>query len=254
MEEPSALSSPDRYLTSPCLHTFPLPEWYQGLTRADAKELARWTVTKVEHMKNFHFSAVLHESLRVTIRHHHCPVQQGSDDGTAPPDAIQIFVERMKEGDEVTIGWEWVQHPRLTGWWLKRLLLGYFSDPVRGGVALLNSSSAVSNWRAIGYSGSDKLRDLDFVAPGVPLVEFAKILNTTSRDGGAYDATDKNCFWFAEEVFRRLMERHWPYVKQPCLYEKHRGKFAGLSIRAVDLVAKWIANPLVKQQEKGGVT
>ncbi|KAL3473814.1 hypothetical protein BJX99DRAFT_260930 [Aspergillus californicus] len=252
MEKPNVLSSLDHYLTSPHLHTFALPEWYQGLTRADAKELARWTVTKVEHMKNFHFSAVLHESLCVTVQHHHHTVQQGSD-GTASLDAIPIFVERMKEADEVTIGWKWVQPPRLTGWWFKRLLLGYFSDPVRGGVALLNSSSAVSQWRAIGYSGSDRLRDLGFDTPGVPLVEFARILDATSRAGVAYDATDKNCFWFAEEVFRRLREGPWPCVEKPCLYAKHQGKFAGLSIRAVDLVTKWIANPLVNQQEKEGV-
>jgi len=206
--------------------TWPLSKWYDAVTHDD--ELCNdWVVTKLEHMKNFHFSAVLHEFLRVTVKHRN----------TLSQEPKCLIVERMDYGDTVTVGWKWAQYPKLTGWWIKRLLLGYFSGDLRGGISVLKSSSYTSGWQAVGYSGSDFLCHLDFKS-GVPLTEFAKVLVNLS--GTSYKAAAEFFFfWFASMVYEILKEE-WPCLEFKGDYYNHMGKFAGVHILPSKLVSTTI--------------
>ena len=77
--------------------TWPLSKWCDAVTHDD--ELCNdWVVTKLEHMKNFHFSAVLHEFLRVTVKHKSMLSQEPKC----------LIVERMDYDDTVIVGLKWV--------------------------------------------------------------------------------------------------------------------------------------------------
>ena len=139
----------------------------------------------------------------------------------------------MDYGDTVTVGWKWAQYPKLTGWWIRRLLRGYFSGDLRGGISALKISSYTSGWQAIGYSGSDFLCHLDFKS-GVPLAEFAKVL--VDLNELVYKAAAENCFWFASTVYETLKDK-WPCLEFKGGYYNHRGKFAGVHILPSKLVS-----------------
>ncbi|KAI0172688.1 hypothetical protein GGR52DRAFT_572511 [Hypoxylon sp. FL1284] len=173
--------------------TGPLAAWSDAVLQHE-DSLSDWVVTKLEHRKNFHFSAVMHEFLK-------CTVQQL---GQTSQEERHIFVERMADKDEVTVGWKFTEYPKLARWWLQRLVQGYFSDETRGGVSLLASSSALNRWKAIGYSGSDYLCHLDFTQNLLPLSKFRQVLVDSSNSAPKYSVTDANCFWFAHTVYETL--------------------------------------------------
>ncbi|KAK3345957.1 hypothetical protein B0T25DRAFT_266231 [Lasiosphaeria hispida] len=220
---PSSPLEPLSYIYHDQMITRKLAAWCVGLDEHQA-ELQGWMVTKLEHMKSFHFSGVLHEYLRVTVKQEDEMVPYPSSIKSKEPN--YIFVERMIEGDEVTVGWKKVPHPPLTGWWIKRLMLGYFGDARR-------FSSSVAGWKAVGYSASDYLRHLDFPHPGVPLHEFARVLEEKSAMKSGYNVMTANCFWFASSVYDKMKTK--PCSEETGIYYKHTGKFAGLSTQLVGL-------------------
>lgn len=220
VDSDSNLSS---YLVSDHMITRPLSEWSE-VVKAQPENFSDWVVDKLTHMKNFHFSAVVHEFLKFTIR----------KKGASREDTVILFVERMVDKDEVTVGWKWVQHPKLTGWWIKRLLRGDFGDSKKR--ALLSSASSTSQWKAIGYSASDYLCHLDFGDAGLPLLDFVDVLVDSSRAAPKYGVVASNCFWFAFTVYEKLREERSCEEHRGGYYTL-RGKFAGLSIIPYNLVS-----------------
>ena len=214
------------YVCHDQLITRSLSTWCAGLNNHHG-ELQDWAVIELEHMKSFHFSGVLHEYLRATVQREDGKVPYPSS--PEPKEPTYIFVDRMCESDEITVGWKKVAHPPLTGWWIKRLALGYFGDARR-------FSSSVDGWRAVGYSASDYLRHLDFPHPGVPLHEFARVLEETSASQPVYNVMTANCFWFTSTVYAEMKNRRCSEATG--IYYKHTGKFAGLSTQLVGLVSE----------------
>lgn len=218
--------------------TGPLADWSNAVSHHEDR-LSDWAVTKLEHRKNFHFSAVQHEFLKCTVNQISSPSQEPK----------HIFIERMADKDEVTVGWKWIQHPRLAKWWIQRLMRGYFSDTTRGGVSVLASSSALARWKAIGYSGSDFLCHLDFTQQMLPLSKLRRVLVDSSNSVPKYSVTDSNCFWFAFTVYETL-KKEYPCSELRGGYYKHRGKFAGLSILPFNLFSTHTATKDIERAKK----
>lgn len=164
ISEPPLHTEPLSYLCPDQMITRPLLEWHEAIT-IHQDELSDWFVINLQHFKSFHFSSVLHEFLKFTVQQRNMPSQE----------TRELFVERMVHDDEVTVGWKRVPHPKLSGWWIIRLLRGYFGDARGGAIPVLASSSSVTHWKAIGYSASDYLCYLQFDKPGIPLLEFADV-------------------------------------------------------------------------------
>jgi hypothetical protein len=217
--DPLSYVCPDRMISRALL------DWSDGFRNAyDRQDLSDWVATSVVHMKNFHFSAVFHEFLRFTIK----------ERGTNPEEPMYLIAERLKEGEEVTVGWKWTQPPKSSAWWIKRLLRGQYGDATQ---AILASSSTVEHWRAVGYSASDSLCYLNFEEPGVPLTELSKIFNESAQAAPKYSAVTTNCFWFSFTVWEALKKGPWLYKEQKPGYYHHRGKFARLSILSSVMVS-----------------
>ncbi|KAM0426067.1 hypothetical protein ACHAPT_008698 [Fusarium lateritium] len=68
------------------MKTWSLSAWCAGLENHQS-EYQKWNVTKIEHMKSFHFSSVFHEYLRVTVKR-----QDKHGEASEP---VVIFVEPM---------------------------------------------------------------------------------------------------------------------------------------------------------------
>jgi len=236
VSEPPLPTEPLSYLCPDKMITRSLSEWHKAIT-IHQDELSDWFVIKLQHCKSFHFSSVVHEFLKFTVQKRNTQ------------EIKELFVERMVHDDEVTVGWKWVQHPKLSGWWIIRLLRGYFGDARGGAIPVLASSSSVTHWKAIGYSASDYLCHLQFDEPGIPLLEFADVLVSSSKSAPKYGVTAANCFWFAFTVYETLKE------KRPCSehrggYFKHRGKFAGLSILPFNLFSTNTAAKDIERAKK----
>ncbi|KAB2575219.1 uncharacterized protein LTHEOB_8128 [Lasiodiplodia theobromae] len=235
-------TEPESYLYHDEMISRPLDNWLMGIEKHE-KELGGWFITKVEHMKSFHFSSVMHEYLRVTVE------RLTPDPEPSSKRKALLFAEREYEDDEITVGWEKVRHPELTGWWIVRLFRGYFSGPNGGGVPFTASSSAIDSWRAVGYSASDFLCELVAKenSQGLPLKAFAEVLRETNAQKPVYHAQDANCFWFAETVYKGLQRRTGDGTVDPGVansaasqglsswwtenrggYYHHKGKFGGV--------------------------
>ncbi|KAI1473278.1 uncharacterized protein F4812DRAFT_412214 [Daldinia caldariorum] len=206
-----------------CLHseemvTVPLLEW-SDIVADHQDQLSDWVVTDVDHMKSFHFSSVEHEFLRFVIKQR----------GVLNNESHFVFAERMVDKDDVTVGWKPVRHPKLMGWWLMRLFKGYFGD-AQHGVPGLASSSSVTRWKAVGYSGSDYLCRLRFVEPLLSVSELRHVLINSSYLAPKYSATSNNCYWFAYTVYETL-KKGWPCSEFRNEYYKHRSIFAVFKIK-----------------------
>ncbi|PLB46193.1 hypothetical protein P170DRAFT_501112 [Aspergillus steynii IBT 23096] len=249
-EQPPSSLSAISYIKHNEMITRSIQEWGEGIIN-HKEALSDWFVTKIEHMKNFHFSAVLHEVLKVSIAH----LSNTTKASNNKEEAI-IFIERMADCDQVTVGWTKIDHPPLTPWWIVRLLRGYFSDPTEGGMPVLRSScgsmaSAQDLWRAKGYSALDYLCGLSLNNGGIPLPEFSKILIETNKEAPVYDAVEHNCFWYARSVYLKALEG-WQPEEHRGGYFKHMGKFAGMRTKLAVVIAQRmkIRNPVTKQIEK----
>ncbi|KAL3473815.1 hypothetical protein BJX99DRAFT_260931 [Aspergillus californicus] len=218
--DPAVLQAPS--LSYPPLHSLqhrdmflePLRAWRGNLVHSKPPP-SRCAVTKVEHMKNFHFSAFMHEFLRVTV--------QDTDAETAHDEkpVYLIFERDATNRDWAGAGWEWVQPPRLTGWWIERLLLGYFSEPTS------DDPEELAHWKAIGYSGSDFLSSLTFAGGGVSLLELADELVRLSEMTPRYSLLAAGNYWYALALYEGLKER-WVCAEHKGDYYEHRGRFAGV--------------------------
>ncbi|PLB46194.1 hypothetical protein P170DRAFT_467311 [Aspergillus steynii IBT 23096] len=212
----SALYGHDCPLHPHEMRIMPMQNWHADLT-THKDQLHGWVVTKVEHMKNFHFSPYMHEFLRATVREE--PVGN-----TADP--IYLIIERETNADTVTVGWERVPHPELSAWWIERLLRGYFNPDTfdEDGLPVWENWK---KWKAVGYSGSDFLCSIDFEGSGVSLLQFAEELLRLSESSPRYSALAANNYWFAFSVYEGLKDR-WFRSEYRGDYYKHRGKFAGV--------------------------
>lgn len=220
---------PESYLRSANMTTYSLSEWSQEIGTSDNKIFAEWTVKKVEHMKNFHFSAVTHEYLRATI-------EKGN---SSSEETSYLIVERLDGNDEVTVGWKWARHPELSGWWVQRLWRGYFGDASDN--SSLSAIYSVENWRATGYSGSDFLCSLTF-ENGIPIKDFAEIVVSISQKSPRNSVVGANRFWFAYSVYNALQAAFTCEEKKGAYYGL-RGKFAGISFLPHDIVSISINAP-----------
>lgn len=210
-------------------------QWYHGVEKHQ-KVLKDWFVVKVEHRKNFHYSAVFHEHLRVTLRrrsHNASTDSTDPQDGQKPPvSECTIYLEREVDRDEVTIGCQPQAVPALSGWWIVRLLRGNYSDAGGGGgVESTAGFSSTPRWRETTYCASDFMRSLEFADGVVSLLEFAKVVRKWSRTRRDYDVARANCFWFANIVYVQL-EHDWNgrFEETRGSYVKHMGRFSGLRI------------------------
>ncbi|RDW72372.1 uncharacterized protein DSM5745_07544 [Aspergillus mulundensis] len=192
----------------------PLRDWYGSLIDYKPSP-ASWVVTKVEHMKNFHFSAFMHEFLRVTVQNTAAEIPQDEKP------AYVILERDSQNSDWAAVGWRWVQPPRLSGWWIERLVLGYFAGPTTA------DSEQSAHWKAIGYSGSDFLCSIVFAGGGVPLLEFADELVRLSEMVPRYSILAAGNYWYALTVYEGLRER-WAGSEHRGEYYTHRGRFAGI--------------------------
>ena len=217
------------YLYSDGMITHSLRDWIQGLRTQEQDLPSGWTVKKVEHMKNFHFSSTMHEYLRFSI-------EEKSGNSNNAGRNTYLIVERLNGKDEVTVGWKCIQHPRLTPWWIQRLWRGYFGDP-NDGSPLASVLYTVNNWRAVGYSASDFLCSLTFEGDGISLLSLADVIEDTSETEPRGTLVGANGFWFAYTIYEALKEA-WPCEESRGQYFKYRAKFAGLSFLPYDLVSR----------------
>lgn len=230
--EPKPIS-PSSYLHPETMATIPLSKWTKFIrgTRdpSHRRDIDAWAVTSIRHMKSFHFSAVMHEYLEVHIEER-TPLAESDRAG---PAEVIMQVERMLDTDYITAGWKWVQHPELASLWITRLIRGYFGDSAHA--TLLSSASQLSDWKAINFSGSDILCVLKFPA-GIPLCDFADVLDKCSTSAPMYSAVTTNCFWFAFTVYESL-KKDWGGEEHRSQYCHLRGKFAGLSVLSLNFVS-----------------
>lgn len=203
------------------MKTHTLEKWLDHLRRNP--DLADWVVTKVNHMKNFQYSPVFHEFLKVTVK----PTYMSTEEHI-------IIIERMVDQDQVTFGWQPVDYV-LTKWWLVRLLRGHYSGSKHGRLAMISSSTDRPEWRATGYSGSDYLCHLEF-NPGIRLMDFTESAQEISNRLGKYDAIKRNCYEFASQLYSRwnpeergqMMSSKVQHKKGG--YYNHKSKFALLPL------------------------
>lgn len=201
------------------METHKLQEWLDHLRRNP--DLADWVVTKVNHMKNFQYSAVFHEFLKVTIK----PTYTSKEEHT-------IIIERMVDQDQVTFGWRPVDYV-LTRWWLMRLLKGHYSGSKNGRLAMVSSSTDRPEWRRTGYSGSDYLCHLEF-NPGIRLMDFTESAQAISKRLGKYHAIQSNCYEFASQLYKHWNPEELGHMMsskaQHKNYYNHKSKFALLRL------------------------
>ncbi|KAI0850437.1 hypothetical protein F5Y00DRAFT_268553 [Daldinia vernicosa] len=202
-------------------------QWYSG-TIKNQKILSDWFVVKVEHMKNFHYSIVFHEYLRVTLQRRKDDDQEksGPRNGLGlQRQECTIFVERGPEEDEVIVGCELHEVPRLYGWWIVRFLRGNYNG------AMNNNVKLTQKWKEMCYSASDFLRCLEFDLGVVSLCYFAKVISFWSKSRAHYHVAKANCYWFADIVYTQLKhDRKGTLKETEGGYVKHRSKFSGLRI------------------------
>ena len=212
--------------------TYSVSDWYNQL-KAHQAALDDWVVTKVEHMKNFHYSWVFHEYLRVTLRRRNnkvLPEEVKPQDGQKPQfNQCTIYVERGVENDQVTVGCKPHKVPKLYGWWIVRYLRGNYND-AEGRRWPMATSSSTPQLRELGYSASDFLRSLDF-DEGIGLCDFAKVVQKWSCDRERYNVANANCYWFANMVYAQL-KHDWNSTHREFIggYIKHRNRFSGFRI------------------------
>lgn len=226
--------------------TRPVHQWYHGIKRHQ-EALNDWFVVKVEHRKNFHYSAVFHEHLRVTLRRRRHDVSTERADGQDVQEPLvnecMIYLEREVERDEVTVGCQPREIPELYGWWIVRFLRGNYSDAGGGGgVGSTAKSSGTPEWRELSYSASDFLRCLEFGEGIVSLWAFAKVVRKWSKTRKHYDVARANCFWFANIVYAQLKHDHnGEFEETEGIYLKHMARFSGLRIlfNSVSLKARF---------------
>ncbi|KAI0900757.1 hypothetical protein F4806DRAFT_449821 [Annulohypoxylon nitens] len=204
--------------------TRPVQYWCDGVLKHQ-EALSAWFVVKVDHMKNFHYSAVFHEYLRVTLRHH------GSGNSQDGQEEHTIYVEREVEEDQITVGAKHREIPKLYSLWIVRFLRGNYSGLVEGGVRSTANSSYTPAWREQCYSASDFLRNLEFEVGKLSLLEFANVACWCSKERQGYHVTKANCYWFANEIFAQLKhDKKGQYKEFEGGYIKHMGMFLGLRI------------------------
>lgn len=213
------------------MKTHTLEKWLDHLRRNP--DLADWVVTKVNHMKNFQYSPVFHEFLKVTVK----PTYMSTEEHI-------IIIERMVDQDQVTFGWQPVDYV-LTKWWLVRLLRGHYSGSKHGRLAMISSSTDRPEWRATGYSGSDYLCHLEF-NPGIRLMDFTESAQEISNRLGKYDAIKRNCYEFASQLYSRwnpeergqMMSSKVQHKKGG--YYNHKSKFALLPLLGSKSVSSFL--------------
>lgn len=209
-------------------------EWYLGVTE-NQTVLRDWFVVKVDHMKNFQYSAVSHEHLRVTLRLDAAARKNvnAQDEQVEPPvNECIIYVEREVKDDEVTVGCQPPKAQKQYKWWIVRLFQGNYSETGGGGGFKYTASlSSTPKWRELGYSTSILLRCLEFREEIISLWEFATVVDNLSNDSPDYRVRTTNCFWFASKLYTLLKEyRSNGYRETETKYVKHMGKFLGLKI------------------------
>lgn len=205
------------------MKAYPLTNFHNHLR--PNSDHAGWVVTKINHMKNFQYSPVFHEFLKVTIK----PTNTLDDE-------CILIIERMQDQDQVTLGWHPVKY-ELTKWWLMRLLKGNYSGSSNGRIVMASSSTDMPDWRATGYSGSDFLCSLEF-NPGIRLIDFIKSAQIISENLGEYNAINKNCYAFASKLYGKMKSlAKFPSTspKSQCVeviggYHNHKSKFALLEL------------------------
>lgn len=205
------------------MKTYPLTNFHDHL-RLNSDHTG-WVVTKIKHMKNFQYSAVFHEFLKVTIKR-----------TSTPDEKCILIIERMQDQDQVTLGWHRVKY-ELTKWWLVRLLKGNYSGSSNGRIVMASSSTDMPDWRATGYSGSDFLCSLEF-NPGIRLIDFIKSAQKISEKLGGYNAINKNCYAFASQLYEKMKSPASLPSTSPnsqCVevigsYHNHKSKFALLEL------------------------
>lgn len=227
--------------------TRPVREWYLGIKEHEAA-LQEWFVVKVDHMKNFHYSAVFHEHLRVTLRRRDAApserVDQQIEHVKPQINECVIYIEREVKTDEVTVGCQPRKVPKLHGWWIVRFFRGNYSDGGGGGgVKSTASLSGTSEWRELSYSASDFLRCLEFDEGVISLWDLARVTRKWSKTRKDYDVARANCFWFANMVYAQLKyDWNGTYKESEGPYIIHMGRFSGLRILFNSV--SWIRNNL----------
>lgn len=211
-------------------------EWYLGV-RENQTALRDWFVVKVDHMKNFQYSAVSHEHLRVTLRLDAAARKKvNAQDEQVEPQVNEciIYVEREVKDDEVTVGCQPQKAQKQYKWWVVRLFQGNYSESGGGGGFRYTASlSSTPKWRELGYSTSTLLRCLEFREEIISLWEFATVVDNLSNDFRGYRVMTKNCFWFASELYTLLKKRRDNgYRETETKYLKHMGKCFGLKIHS----------------------
>ena len=174
-----------QYVRPTKLTTWSHSQWCDAILRAPGC-YRRFYITKVQHMKDFHNSKVHHEFLRLTL-----------SNGTPQTDSY-LFVERMTDGDQVTVGW-------------------------------------TPGDKSHRYSGSDLLYTITVPQAGIPITELAEPLRKAHKDLGGYFFIERNCYGFAIRVYDDLLEaakKLYPAEKDAMeraeQYHKYRSEFGGV--------------------------
>lgn len=178
-----------QYLRPATLTTWSHSQWCDAILN-NPRGYDGWYITRVQHMKDFHNSSVFHEFLRLTIT------------GGTPQTESYLFVERMTNGDEVTVGWTWAE-----------------PQPARG----------------LSFSRADLLYTITMPRPGIPVTELAEPMRRAHNALGGYLCVGRNCYTFARMVYDDLLEagkRLYPdqrdTMERAEQYHEHRAIFAGL--------------------------